>query len=124
MGDDYARAVTNARITLCFLSKLYPDQTTQRTFEIPASGGFMLAERTKEHLSLFGEGREAGYFSGREELLQKIRHYLDHEGKRKRIAVAALRRCRRDGYRYDDRIQQAIDLVFKKTKNFQKGKSS
>ena len=34
------------------------DRTTTRTFEIPASGGFMLHERNEEVLSLYREGSE------------------------------------------------------------------
>ena len=43
-----------------------------RTFEIPASGGFMLQERSNEVLEFFEEGKEIECFSSVKELKDKI----------------------------------------------------
>ena len=58
-GDDYAEAISNSKVTLCFLRKINRDQQTTRSIEIPASGGCMVAEHTEEHLGLFEEDKEA-----------------------------------------------------------------
>ena len=64
-GRLYSEAISNAFTSLCFLRKLNNDQHTSRTFEIPACKGFMIAERSSEHLSFYEEDKEAVYFSNK-----------------------------------------------------------
>ena len=110
-GDDYARAISNFDINLAFLRKVRGDRQTTRTMEIPACGAFMLAERTEEHLALFEEGREAEFFSDREELLRKCHYYLQHPRDRLRIAEAGRQRCLMSGYSNHDRMRSMLSIV-------------
>ena len=93
---NYTKAVAASRINLCFLRKLNRDQHTSRTFEIPAIGGFMLAERTPQHQALYAEDQEAVFFDDDEELLRKVRLYLADAEARRAIAAAGHRRCVED----------------------------
>ena len=108
---DYPKAINATKINLGFLRKQARDLQTTRSMEIPACGGFLLAERTPEHLRLFEEGREAEFFEGFEELLRKCRYYLDHPDERERIAAAGLERCRRDGYSNSGRLARVIEYL-------------
>jgi spore maturation protein CgeB len=110
-ADAYAWAVSGARIGIGFLRRVCPDQHTTRTFEIPACGSMLLADRTDEHRELFVEGEEAEFFSSKDELIDKVRFYLDHENLRKRIATNGYNKCRKAGYSYKDRLKKVLDEI-------------
>ena len=97
-GDEYAKVVSASKINLCFLRKVNRDQQTARTMELPACGGFMLAERTSEHQRLFEEGQEAEFFGSDQELIDKVRFYLMSPEKRLAIAASGRQRCLNSGY--------------------------
>jgi spore maturation protein CgeB len=110
-GDDYARALTGSKIGVGFLRKVCPDQHTTRTFEIPACGSMLLADRTAEHLEFFDEGKEAEFFSSKEELLDKARFYTSNTGARERLAKGGYERCIRAGYAYLFRLQSVLSAL-------------
>ena len=107
-ADDYARALTGSRIGLGFLRKVCPDQHTTRTFEIPACGSLLLADRTEEHQEFFEEGKEAEFFASCEELLDKLKFYCSNEPARKCVADGGYKRCKEGGYAYVCRLRGAL----------------
>lgn len=109
--EDYSKSFKAFKISLCFLRKMNSDQQTSRTMEIPACGGFMLAERTKEHQALFQENKEAVYFSSNEELLEKCRYYLVHGVERESIAIAGHARCVDSDYSNEGMIRKCIRIA-------------
>lgn len=110
-GLDYVKAICSFDINLAFLRKLNRDLQTTRSVEIPACGGFMLAERTDEHRKLFEEGAEAGFFDSRDELLEKCRYYLAHPDARRKVAAAGHQRCLRSDYSYDGQAALVLDAL-------------
>jgi hypothetical protein len=110
-ADDYARALTGAKIGLGLLRKTWPDQHTTRTFEIPVCGSLLLADRTEEHQEFFAEGKEAEFFASTEELLEKLQFYGHHEPARQRIAEAGYQRCLDGRYAYIHRLKTVLDHV-------------
>ncbi len=110
-GEEYAEAITNSKITLCFLRKINRDLHTSRSVEIPACKGFMLAERTNEHLDLFEEDKEAVYFSDDKELLEKVKYYLENENERLSILNNGYKKCINEDYSYDDIVIKIINKV-------------
>jgi hypothetical protein len=100
-GAAYREAIWRSRINLAFVTHSNRDQVAHKSFEIAACGGFLLAERTPEHLACFREDEEAVFFSDFEECRAKIDRYLNDEPARARIAAAGQRRAQSSGYDND-----------------------
>lgn len=112
-GVEYAKAINGSAVNLAILSEARTgarsgDQITSRTFHIPAAGGFMLHERSDEVADYFEEGKECGLFSGPDELVAKIVHYLSHPEERSEIAAAGRQRAVTSGYSVDARVQSVL----------------
>jgi spore maturation protein CgeB len=112
LGDSYAKAICAAKINLALMSgkaqgSSRGDETTTRTYEIPACRGFMLHERSPELLQLYREGEEVACFSSPQELAEKIDYYLAHPKEREAIADAGHRRCV-PAYSYDNRMAEIL----------------
>jgi spore maturation protein CgeB len=115
-GEDYTRAICAAKISLGLLSEVRKgassgDLITARTFQIPACGAFMLHERNPEAASCFNEGEEAEFFSGKEELVAKIRRYVADDDARSRIAANGMKRSHESGYSVDSRMKVVADWI-------------
>lgn len=108
-NESYVNALASFKIGLGLLSKYIPEQHTTRTFEIPAAGSFLLAERTKEHQEFFKEGEEADFFDSAEELCSKAKFYLADGSARRRIAANGRERCRRSGYDSDSVLGRILE---------------
>ena len=100
----YTKGICATRINLGFLRKANRDLQTDRSIEIPACRGFMLAEMSNEHARLFEDGREAVFFTSHDDLTVKARYFLEHEDERAEIAAAGRRRCVESGYTHQDRV--------------------
>lgn len=110
-GRDYRFALCGAKMSIGLVRRANRDGHVMRSFEVPACGTFMLAERTTEHCELFDEDKEAAYFDSREELVDKVRYYLSHDTERERIAAAGHRRVTAYRNTYADRFEELIALA-------------
>ena len=111
IGSDYADAISCSKISLCFLRKINRDLHTSRSIEIPACKGFMIAERTNEHLDLFEENKEAVYFSNDCELLEKVKYYLENEKERLSISNNGYNKCVKKDYSYDNMVKKILGKI-------------
>lgn len=107
----YAYEISKNLINLCFLRKVNRDLQTTRSIEIPACGGFMLAEETIEHHTLFKAGVEAEYFNSNDELLDKCIYYLKNPDEANSIANAGYLRCKISGYDDINLIKKIISYL-------------
>jgi hypothetical protein len=111
VGRDYRLALGCSKIALSLNRKANRDTHVMRTFEIPACGAFLLAERTDEQCGMFAEDREAAFFSGPEELTEKTAFYLGHPNARRAVAQAGFRRVTSGRNTYRDRLFDLLKQV-------------
>ncbi len=104
VGRDFRLALGGTKIAINLVRRANRDGHTMRSFEIPACGAFMLAERTSEHTALFAEGHAAAYFASPKELVEKVQHYLANEDERTAIAGMARTTVTTGHHTYHDRL--------------------
>jgi hypothetical protein len=104
-------AMTGARVAPCLVRRSNADGHVMRTFEIPACGQFMIAERTEEHLELFEEGVHAAYFDSAEELHDKTIYYLARDAERERMAKACHQLIAGGQHTYRDRLAELLAVA-------------
>lgn len=80
-------------------------QIKNSTFGIPMCGGFLLTEYFDGLEDYFKIGEEVESFITNEEAVDKIKYYLKHNNKRKRIALAGRERVLKD---------HTYELIFKR----------
>jgi spore maturation protein CgeB len=96
--EEYDKAIKAAKIGFCCVSEINYNQTAARSYEIPASGTFLLASRSPQHQEDYEEGVEAEFYSTPEECVRKAKHYLAHPEERMAIAMAGHARCTTSDY--------------------------
>lgn len=82
-----------------------------RTYEIAGCGTLQLTDYRQDLEQYYRPGHEIETFHNKDELLNKMSHYLIHEEDRLRIAVGGLRRTRME-HSFADRLVKLLNLVF------------
>lgn len=99
----------SAKVNLCLVRRANRDGHVMRSFEIPAIGGFMIAEDTDEHRELFGdEGRCVLYFKTPTEAVSKTEWALSHPWEWKRMADSAHALIVEGRHTYAHRLQTML----------------
>jgi spore maturation protein CgeB len=110
-GNEYNKAICGAKIALCFLSKLNRDSYTRRCFEIPAAGTLLLSEYSDDLANIYESGAEVAFFKSKEEMIQKIKLYIEDVNLRNIVSVNGTKRARNDGYDIDSRMTRVLEFL-------------
>jgi spore maturation protein CgeB len=86
------------------------DQLSSRTYDILASGGFLLTSDTPRVRERLKPGYNCEVSGSPEETIEKIRYYLQHEDQRTEIARRGLEFARTEGA-YQTRIAQVWPMI-------------
>lgn len=93
---DFWHAYRNLR---SYFQKKIP-QIKARPFEITGSGGFCITGAADDTESYFAPGKEIAIYKDTEDLIEKIRYYLEHDDERKEITKKGYERALREhGYK-------------------------
>ena len=95
----YSRSKINLGFSACGMTHETDERTVQirlRDFEVPMSGGFYLVEYMEELEEFFDIGKEIVCYNGPEDLVGKIKYYLEHDSQREKIRKAGYARALRN----------------------------
>lgn len=81
-----------------------------RMFELAANGVMQISDGGRFLSAFYEPGREIIGYSSADDLIDKIRYYLEHDDEREAIARAGFRRVMRD-HRMSQRLRQAAELI-------------
>lgn len=107
-GRDYRLALNGAKIAVNLVRRANRDDHVMRTFEVPACGAFMLAERTPTHKGIFEDGEEAAFFDTPDDLVERVGQYLDDDHTRRCVAAAGRARIVKGAHTYRDRLEEIL----------------
>ncbi|MGO9988402.1 MAG: glycosyltransferase [Steroidobacteraceae bacterium] len=109
-ADDKARAVAGAKICLNTLHYGEVDGLNCRAFELAGCGGFQLITSVPVLSEHFKVGSEIVEFKTTEQLVELIRHYLDHPELAAEIAHRGQLRAYRD-HTFEHRLREILRVA-------------
>ena len=83
-----------------------------RLFDLPANGVMQISDGEQYLEKFFSVGEEVVSYRDVNELIDKVKYYLDHDEERENIALNGFRRVRKD-YRIADLLMKAGDNIKK-----------
>lgn len=86
----------------------------QRLFEVPAAGGFLLAEQVPGMEAVFQRDHEMAWFETWEDMRNQIEHWLDRDNERHEMILRAQRRMQQE-HTYTQRATTALQWLKKET---------
>jgi len=110
VGQQFLNVINRSRIGLDIQEDWRP--LAHRMFEYAACGVPNITYDRPEVLMHFVKDKEILTYTTYEELLEKLKYYLDHEDLLKKIGLAALKRCKTD-HNISNRIDKLLDFLDK-----------
>ena len=99
-----------SKINLNFTSKPIRTGIPLRLWDILGAGGFAMTNYQSEIPEYFEVGKDLDTYASEEELVQKIRYYLEHEEERKEIARNGYQKAK-ERYSLELRVKQILQIV-------------
>ena len=91
--EEYYEIMAKSKICINFSYSVDKHQLKGRVFDSMLSGTMLLESENPQISTLFSEGIDYAAFSSKEDLLKKIRYYLENEDERLKIAENGRKKC-------------------------------
>lgn len=114
---DMADLFSTTKININIFTIENRDRVNPRSYDIAASSGFQISERSDELLEVFVEGVDLVCFSTPEELQSKVTYYLQNDALRERIALAGYKKIVGGKNSLQDRVDEIAQIIQKKYLN-------
>lgn len=85
-------------------------QIKARNFEVPGCGAFLITEAADNFEDYYQDGKEVVIYQDMDDLIEKIRYYLEHDDEREKIAQAGYQRTIRN-HTYEKRFEQIFKTI-------------
>jgi spore maturation protein CgeB len=109
-GDAYAKAISNAKLSLGLLSKRFPELHTTRTFEIPACGSALVTEHNAETAQFYNTD-EVIFFKDDKDMVQKILYYLEHVQALEQLTRKGFDKVVASGFDYEQQLRNIAQIT-------------
>lgn len=110
-GPNFSQKISQINLNLVLLNSDNRDLHTCRSFEVPASGGLVLGERTSEHELLFEDMKDGLLFTGVDELFDKADYVLSNPSFGESLRYAGYSRITSAPNKYSDRAKQILEQL-------------
>jgi len=111
-ADDMIKVLKSSKIGLNIHRDFEISGGNYRLFEIPACGVMQLVDEKRDVGKYFEVGKEIVTFSGEDDLVEKVRYYLEHPDERDKIARAGFERVTKD-HTLSQRMEIILQLMQK-----------
>ena len=109
-ATDMPKVFRCSKINLNLTSKSIKTGVPLRIFDILGAGGFLITNYQQELTEYFEIGQDLVIYENEEDLIQKIKYYLEHEEERVEIARKGQEKVRKM-YTWKQRIEDIMEIV-------------
>lgn len=110
--DEMPYAFRYGKINLNMTLRTIQNGIPLRCFDIMGAGGFLLTNYQMDFEGLFENGVDYVYYESKEDMLDKIAYYLEHEEKRVQIAQNGHAKVKAE-HSYQIRLKQMLEMLGK-----------
>lgn len=116
-GLDMYRLLAESRVTLNrHIAAAEGNANNMRLYEATGAGALLLTEAAPNLRDILEPGLEVVAYEGPRDLIEKARHYLEHEDERRAIAAAGHARTLRE-HTYEVRVRELVALLLERLRS-------